>query len=57
MKKLIEVEIKDIDISRNMIQLAGYYESKSMSDDEVFNTIMSMIECYGAEWKVLGKKD
>lgn len=53
MEKIVRVEIKDLKIARSMLEVAGYYEARKMTDEEVFNTVLHMIECYGAEWKII----
>lgn len=52
MKRTVEVEIKDTKVARSMLEIAGYYNARQMTDSEVFNTVLHMIECYGAECKI-----
>ena len=53
MEKTVKVEIKDLKIARSMLEVAGYYNARKMTDEEVFNTVLGMIECYGVEWKII----
>ena len=53
MEKIVRVEIKDLKIARSMLEIAGYYKARKMTDEEVFITVLHMIECYGAEWKII----
>lgn len=57
MEKIVRVEIKDLKIARSMLEVAGYYEARKMADEEVFNTVLHMIECYGAEWNSIDLTD
>ena len=52
-EKTVKVEIKDLKIARSMLEIAGYYNARKMTGEEVFNTVLGMIECYGAEWKII----
>lgn len=53
MEKTVKVEIKDLKIARSMLEIGGYYNARKMTDEEVLNTVLGMIECYGAEWKII----
>lgn len=53
MKKAVEVEIKDFKVARSMLELAGFSNVRQMTEMEVFNIVLSMIECYGAEWQTM----
>lgn len=57
MKRVVEVEIKDLKVARSMLEIAGYYNARQMTDNEVFNTVLHMIECYGAECKTDESKE
>lgn len=49
MTKTVTVTV-DIAIARRMLTVAGfnYEEIHSSSDDEIFEKVLSMIDCYGA---------
>lgn len=44
----------DIAIARRMLHIAGfsYEETHLATDDEIFEKVLSMIDCYGATFKV-----
>lgn len=46
----------DIAIARRMLRVAGfsYEETHQATDDEVFERVLSMIDCYGATFEVKG---
>ena len=46
MTKNVEITI-DIDIARRMLKVTGYYDSFNMTEDEVFEKVLSMINKYG----------
>ena len=50
MVKKVNITI-DINVARTMLGVAGFNLSdvKKMSDGEVFETVLSLIECYGAK--------
>ena len=50
MKKIVEIEIKNMQGARKMLELSGCYDANRMTDEEVFEKIMSRIACYCIEW-------
>jgi hypothetical protein len=53
MTKNVTITI-DIKIARKMLGVAGFYkQAEKMSDDEVFEKVLTLIECYGATSSIL----
>lgn len=53
MKKIVEITV-DTAIARQMLEVAGFSLEKlrKASDDEIFEKVLSMIDCYGAAFEV-----
>ena len=43
----------DVNIARMMLGVAGFWEASNMTDDEVFEKVLTMIEAYGAKSEIL----
>lgn len=52
MTKDVKITV-DIAIARKMLHVAGfpYEETQRATDDEIFEKVLSMIDCYGATFK------
>lgn len=51
MRKNIEVNV-DIEIAKRMLSVAGY-DTKYMSDDEIFNKVLEMNAMYGLSYNII----
>ena len=53
MTKTVEITV-DIAIARRMLTVAGFRleEIRNATDDEIFEKVLAMNDCYGATFKV-----
>lgn len=51
MKKIVEMDM-NIDIARKMLRVAGFDEVPKMTDDEVFEKVLELSDCYGMSYSL-----
>lgn len=53
MEKAVSITV-DIEVARDMLQLAGFDpdEIENASEDEIFEKVLSLLDCYGATYKI-----
>lgn len=57
MERIVKVNV-DIKIARSMLGIAGFNKVATKgTDEDVFNQVLDMITCYGAQFKIINTAD